>query len=243
VAIRDPNPLVAGRGIQRLINAGVEVEIGTLSKQAEELNKRFFTRIKKNRPFIILKWAQTSDGFTAPLNRDRTSISNEQSRQLVHKWRTEEDAIMIGSETAIRDNPLLNARDWAGRNPVRIVIDRYLRLPPTLNIFKGDQKTICYNLKTTSSHEQVKYVKVTEEYFLHDVLENLAQQRIQSVIVEGGPALLTLFINAELWDEARIFYSPIQFGQGIEAPLLKGEVITREKIQDDRLEILSNKEG
>ncbi len=240
VAIKDPNPLVAGRGIQKLRSAGIEVMIGVLLEEAEELNKRFFTSVEKQRPFIILKWAQTNDGFIAPLNRDRKWITNEYSRQLVHKWRTEEDAVMIGGETALYDNPVLNVRDYVGRNPVRIIIDRKQKLSPDLNVFNGQQKTISYNLSKDGVHERVIFVKISEEHFLADVISDLTRKGIQSIIIEGGAKLHNLFIAANLWDEARIFYSPIQFENGIEAPIVKGKIISRQKIKDDFLEIRRN---
>jgi diaminohydroxyphosphoribosylaminopyrimidine deaminase/5-amino-6-(5-phosphoribosylamino)uracil reductase len=238
VAIEDPNPLVAGKGISKLRGEGVEVEVGVLSKEAEELNKRFFTFIKNQRPYIILKWAQTNDGFIAPIDREPIWISNEYSRQLVHKWRTVEDAILIGSETALRDNPQLNVRDWSGRNPVRIVIDRNLKLPPTLNVFNGSLKTICYNVSQNAELNNVHFVCVDENSFLNNVLHDLYLKNIQSVIVEGGATLLSLIIDANLWDEARIFYAPLSFQKGIEAPVLYGKTITKENLGEDWLEIM-----
>ncbi len=238
VAIEDPNPLVASKGINKLRDAGVEVEVGVLSKEAEELNKRFFTYIKYQRSYIILKWAQTNDGFIAPLNREPIWISNEYSRQLVHKWRTEEDALLIGSETALQDNPRLNVRNWSGRNPVRIIIDRKLKLPKTLHVFDGSQKTICYNLELNIEMNNLEYVSVDEKNFLNNVLRDLHSRGIQSVIVEGGPALISLFIEAKVWDEARVFNAPIFFQKGIAAPIVHGVTITKENVEGDWLEII-----
>jgi diaminohydroxyphosphoribosylaminopyrimidine deaminase / 5-amino-6-(5-phosphoribosylamino)uracil reductase len=240
VGIEDPNPLVSGKGILKLKQAGIEVVTGILTELAEELNVRFFTFIKKQRPYIILKWAQTADGFIAPLNRERKWISNEWSRQVVHKWRTEEDAVMIGSGTALYDNPILNARDWAGRNPLRIVVDRNLRLPADLNIFKGQQKTICYNLTINEDVKLVSLVKISDDNFLLDMLHDLETKGVQSVLVEGGSSLHHLFIDANIWDEARVFYSPIHFTEGIIAPRVIGTVISTERIMEDRLEIVRN---
>ena len=156
----DPNPLVAGKGIVKLREAGIEVETGILEKEGLELNKRFFHYLEKKRPYIILKWAETADGFIARKNFDSKWISNTLSRKLVHKWRTEEDAILVGTNTALYDNPQLNARDWTGNNPVRIVIDRHLKLPADLHLFDEQIPTICYNLIKNRNSGNVTFVKV-----------------------------------------------------------------------------------
>jgi diaminohydroxyphosphoribosylaminopyrimidine deaminase/5-amino-6-(5-phosphoribosylamino)uracil reductase len=145
VANLDSNPLVASEGVKKLRTAGIEVITGILEKEGRELNKRFFTFMEKQRPYIMLKWAETSDGFIARENFDSKWISNEYSRQLVHKWRAENDAVLVGTKTAFHDNPELNVRDWSGRNPVRIVLDRFLRLSEKLHVFDRKQKTLCYN--------------------------------------------------------------------------------------------------
>jgi diaminohydroxyphosphoribosylaminopyrimidine deaminase/5-amino-6-(5-phosphoribosylamino)uracil reductase len=146
VANLDTNPRVAGQGIKKLRAAGVEVITGIRDKEGQSLNKRFFTAIEKQRPYILLKWAETADGFMARENYDSKWISHELSRQLVHQWRTQEDAVLVGTRTAMHDNPQLNVRDWSGRNPVRIVLDRFLRLSDKLHLFDGRQKTLCYNV-------------------------------------------------------------------------------------------------
>ena len=141
----DPNPLVAGKGIEKLRNAGIEVIQNVLETEGEEINKRFFTFIEEQRPYIILKWAETSDGFIANNNGSPLQISNALSQIYSHKMRAEEDAIMVGTNTALNDNPRLNTRHWNGKNPVRIVIDRTKRLPENLHLFDGSQETICYS--------------------------------------------------------------------------------------------------
>jgi diaminohydroxyphosphoribosylaminopyrimidine deaminase/5-amino-6-(5-phosphoribosylamino)uracil reductase len=237
VANVDPNPLVAGEGIKKLQAAGMEVVTGILEKEGRQLNKRFFTFIEKKRPYVILKWAETADGFIARENFDSKWISNELSRQLVHKWRTEEDAVLVGAQTAQYDNPQLNVRNWTGRDPVRIVVDRFLKLSRSLNVFDATQKTICYNLVRDESHPNLSYVKLKEENFLQNLLNDLHQQKLQSVIVEGGSQTLQLFIDSGLWDEARIFISPKTFEKGISVPLIKGRIIETQQVQSDLLKI------
>ncbi|WP_420841161.1 bifunctional diaminohydroxyphosphoribosylaminopyrimidine deaminase/5-amino-6-(5-phosphoribosylamino)uracil reductase RibD [Aquiflexum gelatinilyticum] len=237
IAAVDTNPLVGGKGIQLLKEAGIEVLSGILEKEAREQNKRFFTFIEKKRPYVILKWAQTRDGFVARENFDSKWISNQYSRQLVHKWRSEEDAILVGTSTAKYDNPKLNVRDWDGKNPVRIVLDRTLKLDSTLDLFDHSQKTICYNQVKTENSENLDLVKLDSGFGLEKVLEDLYQRKIQSLIVEGGAQVLKSFIENELWDEARVFTGQVQFGKGIPAPLIKGKLLSESEIVGDRLAV------
>jgi diaminohydroxyphosphoribosylaminopyrimidine deaminase / 5-amino-6-(5-phosphoribosylamino)uracil reductase len=239
VANLDSNPLVAGQGIKKLRDAGIEVVTGVLDKQGRELNKRFFTFIEKKRPYIILKWAETSDGFIARENHDSKWISDEHSRQLNHKWRTEEDAILVGAKTAQFDNPQLNVRDWTGRDPVRIVIDRFLKLNDKLHLFDRKQKTIVYNVLRHEEHENLLFMRIEERDFLNELIKDLYKQKIQSVIVEGGAYTIQSFIEADLWDEARIFQSPKTFGKGISAPSIIGHPVRQWKIVHDTLRIIS----
>lgn len=235
IANLDTNPLVAGEGIKKMRGAGIEVITGILEKDGRDLNKRFFTFMEKKRPYIILKWAETADGFIARDNYDSKWISNEQSRQLVHKWRTEEDAVLVGTKTAFHDNPQLNVRDWIGRNPTRIVLDRFLRLSEKLNLFDQSQRTLVYNVLKHEEHPNLSLIRVDESNFLGDVVTDLAKQKIQSVIVEGGSQTLQLFIDAGLWDEARVFVSEVIFKNGIKAPTLHGSVALKENIGADML--------
>jgi diaminohydroxyphosphoribosylaminopyrimidine deaminase/5-amino-6-(5-phosphoribosylamino)uracil reductase len=234
----DTNPLVGGNGIQKLQAAGVDVTTGILRDKGSELNKRFFTFIEKQRPYIILKWAQTSDGFIARENFDSKWISNDLSRQLVHKWRSEEDAILVGKRTALHDNPKLNVRDWRGKNPVRIVFDRLLELPETLELFQGDQRTICYNLLKDGERTNTSFVRLSEDGFLRQVIRHLYREKIQSLIVEGGAQTLQSFIDEGLWDEARIFVSTKSFDKGITAPAIAGQMVSAHEIQSDKLKIV-----
>lgn len=216
----DPNPLVAGKGIEILENAGIEVETKILEDDGFDLNKRFFTSLTKKRPYIILKWAETADGFIARKNFDSKWISNEFSRKLVHKWRAEEDAILVGKNTARYDNPTLNVRDWEGKDPVRVVIDHHLALDKNLHLFNKEIPTRCYNLHQSTDEKNLSFIKLPEKRFLDELLVDLHKKRIQSIIIEGGSSTINSFINAGLWDEARVFTAATSFGEGIRAPQL-----------------------
>jgi len=215
---------VAGKGIEKLKKGGCEVMLGVLEKESRWLNRRFFTFHEKKRPYIILKWAETKDGF---IDKKRNSeetveqnwITNQISKKLVHKWRTEEAAFMVGRETVKKDNPQLTVRDWTGRNPVRIVLDQHLKLSTGLKIFDDQAKTLIFNAKKEEIKNNLHYLKIdyTKEV-LPQVLQRLYELEIQSVVVEGGEKLLTSFIEADLWDEARIFIGNKYFKQGVKAP-------------------------
>lgn len=237
VANLDTNPLVAGNGVKKLTMAGVEVVVGVLEKPARELNKRFFTFVEKQRPYVILKWAQTSDGFIAQKNFESKWISNDLSRQLVHQWRSEEDAVLVGTKTATHDNPSLTVRDWSGRNPVRVVIDRFLRLNSHLHVFDKKAKTICYNLLKHEEHGNLIFVRLDEDNFMEELVADLCKQKIQSLIIEGGTQTLRHFIEAKLWDEARVFTSSRTFGEGISAPDFHGSLIDGRAVDSDYLQI------
>ncbi|NOS55747.1 MAG: bifunctional diaminohydroxyphosphoribosylaminopyrimidine deaminase/5-amino-6-(5-phosphoribosylamino)uracil reductase RibD [Cyclobacteriaceae bacterium] len=231
----DVNPLVAGKGIEKLRSAGIEVLTGILEQQGEDLNQRFFTFIKKKRPYIILKWAQTADGFLARSNFDSKWISNQYSRQLVHKWRSEEDAVLVGTNTAAHDNPSLTVRDWSGRNPKRVVIDRFMRLPQTLHLFDQSVDTVCYNLVKQEERSYLVFAKLSEKDFIKDLINDLYARDIQSVIVEGGAQTLQLFLEGGWWDEARVFYSRKTFTEGVKAPLMEAIIYKNELVFDDEL--------
>ena len=237
VANLDSNPLVAGNGIKKLRAEGIEVITGILDKQGNELNKRFFTFMEKQRPYIILKWAETADGFIARENYDSKWISGESSRQLVHKWRSEEDGILVGAKTVAHDNPQLNVRDWTGRNPVRIVIDRFLKLDNKLNVFDKKQKTILYNLIRNEEHPNLNIVRIDEDGFVFNLVKDLYKKKIQSVIIEGGATTLNFFLALGLWDEARVFKSSRFFNKGIPAPSLEGRLVESYPIESDTLRV------
>jgi diaminohydroxyphosphoribosylaminopyrimidine deaminase / 5-amino-6-(5-phosphoribosylamino)uracil reductase len=234
----DPFDQVAGKGIEKLTNAGIPVVVGVLEKECRELNKRFFTAIEKKRPYVILKWAQSADGFIARANKDSKWISNQYSRQLVHKWRTIEDGILVGKNTALQDDPKLTAREWTGRNPVRIVLDNYLELPADSHLLDNSVRTIVANHARTESKNGLEYLKYDGS--IEQLLKGLLNQGLHSVIIEGGSQVLKSFIQCGLWDEARVFTAPVSFGQGLEAPPVTGEILETRSIEGDELRIWRN---
>lgn len=237
----DSNPLVGGKGIQKLQQAGIDIQTGVLEKEGRELNKRFFTYMEKKRPYIILKWAETADGLVAREDYSSKWISNSISRTLVHKWRASEDAIMVGTQTALYDNPQLTVRDWSGTDPVRIVIDKSLRLPSSLHMFDKKVLTLCYNTLKTEKQDNLEFIKLADSpLFLEEIIQDLYVRKIQSVIIEGGSKLLNSFIELRLWDEARVFKSSQVFSNGIAAPLLQSKLHYIQAVQDDRLFIYKN---
>lgn len=240
IANKDPNPLVCGKGIQKLREAKIDVVTGVCEKEGSQLNRRFFTYINKKRPYIILKWAQTSDGFIAQENFDSKWISNEQSRQLVHKWRAEEDAVLVGYNTAAQDNPHLTVRDWTGRNPVRIVIDKQLQLDPSIHLLDQTEKTICYNFIKTEEVSSLTFVRLNSANWMQELLTDLHIRKIQSLIIEGGSKTLIEFIQAGLWDEARVFKADKFFEKGIPAPLLTAKAVGKELIHGDELTVFNS---
>lgn len=236
----DPFAKVAGNGIRKLAEAGKNVTVGILEENCNELNKRFFTFHEKKRPYIILKWAESLDGFIAPLYKDEQKpvwISNAYSRQLVHKWRSEEQAILVGTQTVIDDNPKLNTRDWAGNDPIRIVLDRTGRIPANVAVKDGSVKTIFFteveNLKNTPT---VFFENcIFDSSLPFSIASALHRHEIQSVIIEGGLQTLQLFIDAGLWDEARIFKGATTLNEGVKAPVLNGTLTNRQQIINDEL--------
>ena len=202
----DPHAKVAGNGIKKLLEAGIDVTVGVLEPHCHEVNKRFFTFHEKKRPYIILKWAETVDGYIAPLHKDKKSpvwITNTYSRQLVHKWRSEEQAILVGAQTVLTDNPSLTTRDWHGTSPLRIVLDERTNLPKDAQVFNNQAETLIIASQDPK-----------------EVVDQLYIKGIQSVIIEGGAKTLQRFIDAGIWDEARVFTGPIAFEQGVTSPTL-----------------------
>lgn len=215
----DPFPPVNGHGIERLKAAGIEVKTGLLASEGRELNKRFFTVVEKKRPYIILKWAETADGFIAATAGKPIQITGKLSQQLVHKWRTEETAIMIGTKTALLDNPQLNVRHWVGRNPVRVVIDKELCVPPHFNLLDNKQQTLLFNNIESKTDKFNSYIRVPQESdYLHFILAHLTSLKLQSVLVEGGTTLLQSFMDVGLYDEIRVFKNKTRLREGIAAP-------------------------
>jgi diaminohydroxyphosphoribosylaminopyrimidine deaminase / 5-amino-6-(5-phosphoribosylamino)uracil reductase len=237
IAAYDSNPLVGGKGIEILENAGIEVETGVLEEEARLQNRRFFTQVEKKRPYVILKWAQTHDGFVARENFSSKWISNSQSRQLVHKWRAEEDSILVGKNTALHDDPQLNVRDWVGKNPIRIVLDSNLELPESLLLFDGSIPTLCFNTLKSEKKENLEFIKMDPNFSPEEILKELHSRKIQSLIVEGGSQVLGQFIQSGFWDEARVFTSKIKFGSGILAPSLNQNSIKTIFLGEDKLDL------
>lgn len=236
IAAVDSNPLVGGKGIEILKNAGIAVETGVLEEKARWQNRRFFTQIEQQRPYVILKWAQTEDGLVARENFDSKWISNAQSRQLVHKWRAEEDAILVGKNTAAYDNPRLDVRDWVGKNPIRVVLDSRLGLPKNLNLFDQSIPTLIFNTVKSETIENLEWIRLSE-INPKVILKELHSRKIQSLIVEGGSQVLSQFIESGLWDEARVFTAPTRFDRGISAPTLNQNPSETLSIDTDRLDI------
>lgn len=213
---------VAGKGIEKLQNAGAEVITGILEKECKDLNKRFFTFHQKQRPYIILKWAQSANGKIGSNNNERILISNDYSNGLVHNWRAEEAAILVGTNTALKDNPSLTTRLWKGNNPVRIVIDKELKLPSGSKLFSKETNTVIFNFVKNTVEENLNFVKILKENFLQEMLFSLYRLNIQSVLVEGGAKTLQYFIDAGFWDEARVITNEkMVIENGIAAPEMK----------------------
>ena len=249
VGLQDPNPVVAGKGIAQLKAQGCEVMIGVLETDCNQHHRRFLTFQSKLRPYIILKWAQSPDLYMAPEPKERKLdkvpywISGTRSRQLVHKWRTEESAILIGTETAIADNPQLNSRLWAGKNPIRIVLDRTGRIPQDSNIFDGSVRTliVCSPETGSKSLNNTEYVPIDfGSGFLPRLCSKLYEMGIQSVIVEGGNKILNAFLENNLWDEARVFEGGLPIGSGVLAPRAHGALKHEVYVAKDRLQFWYN---
>lgn len=240
IGTMDSNIKVAGKGIEKLIEAGIKVVVGVLESEAKELNKRFFTFHEKKRPYIILKWAESKDGFIAPLEKEEKKpvwITNEYSRQLVHKWRTEEQAILVGTNTVIEDNPKLNARDWFGNNPKRIVLDQNNRISSDSFVLDDSVSTIVFSkIKKAVEKENTIFDRINfEGNIALEIVQKLYEYQIQSVIIEGGKQTLQTFIAANLWDEARIFIGDIQMKKGVKAPKIEYNTFEKTTIGTDEL--------
>jgi len=239
----DPFAEVCGNGIAKLKKAGIEVKTGVLEQESKALNKRFFTFHQKKRPYIILKWAETQNGFIAPVEKNKTEpfwISNDFSRQLVHKWRSEEQAILVGTNTILSDNPKLNLRDWAGENPIKIILDRELKIPESSYIYNSSDKTIFISEKIKKS-ENIIFEKIDfKENRNQQILNVLYKHKIQSVIIEGGTKVLDSFIKDNLWDEARIFVSDSFLEKGLKAPDFDFSADSKIPLKNDFLYLFFN---
>ena len=224
----DPNPLVAGRGLARLRAAGIRVSTGLLAAEGRVLNRRFFTFFEKKRPHLVLKWAESADGFMAGPHYLQVQISGPQAQLLTHQWRAEEAAILVGTRTALHDNPRLNVREWTGEQPTRLILDKNLSLPPSHHVLDGSQPSIIYTHRERPSQPNLTYVTLpfapaghpAAPDLLPAVLADLHQRQVQSVLVEGGPTVLNALLQQNVWDEIRVFRSPNRLERGIAAPRL-----------------------
>ncbi len=243
----DPNPEVAGNGVKKLQEFCDTVKVGVLEKACKNLNKRFFTFQQQKRPYVILKWAKTQDGFIAPKTQEigkPTWITNPYSKQLVHKWRSEEQAILVGLNTALKDNPQLNTRLWKGKNPVRILIDQELKSissSTSLHLLDQQIKTIIFCKNPLENKENLIFEKIDfNKNPIPQILEVLYQHNLQSLIVEGGQKTLNSFISSNLWDEARVFTGNSYFEDGIKTPDFSQKNPQKTFIQKDELKIYYN---
>jgi diaminohydroxyphosphoribosylaminopyrimidine deaminase/5-amino-6-(5-phosphoribosylamino)uracil reductase len=242
IATIDPNPLVSGKGIARLREVGIQVELGLLEEEARWMNRRFITFHEKQRPYIILKWAETQDGFMDILRENGETgsfaISGKEAKVMVHRWRTEEATILVGSRTVFIDNPQLTARHWEGKDPVRIVIDANLKVPRTHRIFEDRGRTIVFNRLETRPIFNIEYVQLNfAEEILPRIMDYLRYEKLSSVIVEGGAATLGRFLELGLWDEIRRFIAPMKLEAGLKAPIIEGSPSETIQVGEDILEV------
>ncbi len=246
IGISDPNSLVAGKGIEKLRKSGIKVIDQVLPTQCRELNKRFFTYHEKKRPYIILKWAQTSDGFMDVIRKPGDAvgvnwISNSTSRKLVHKWRAEEQAIFAGTNTIIYDDPELTLRLWKGNSPVRIILDRNLRIPQSAKVFNNAAPTLIFNNSITKIAGNTEFIKLEiKSDPLRQIFNEMYNRGILSVIVEGGKRLLESFLEKDTWDEARVLIGKKKFNNGLKAPEIQVPAMFQEAIVDDNLHVYMN---
>lgn len=244
IGVIDTNSLVAGKGVERLKKAGCKVRVGVLEDECREHHKRFFTVQNKKRPYIILKWAETKNGYIAPLSKLKQEpvwISNEYSKQLVHKFRAQEHAILVGTTTVIADNPKLSVRTWTGNNPIRIVLDRKLRISKQLNVLDGSTLTIVFTEKSGINRENLLFEEIDfSKDIATQICEVLSKHNIQSLIIEGGRETIQTFITANLWDEAKVFIGENEFLNGVKAPVIQKKVTLEEHIKNDILRTYIN---
>ena len=238
IGSQDPNKLVNGSGIEKLRSSGCDVSVGILDKECDELNKRFFTYHKLKRPFIILKWAESKDGFISPIKSFNTLkkvnwISGEDAKKLSHKWRSEEHSILVGVQTIIDDDPVLTTRFVKGRSPIRFVLDPNSRIPLDSRILSDTVKTII--LSKRENRLIPNYTKAIEFDNINLIIESLYKMNIQSIIVEGGTKTINHFLSNNLWDSIRVFKSSKNITDGIKSPDLDFSKFSKSEIGDDIL--------
>jgi diaminohydroxyphosphoribosylaminopyrimidine deaminase/5-amino-6-(5-phosphoribosylamino)uracil reductase len=243
IGASDPNPKVAGRGIAALKAAGVEVISGVLKEACMELNKRFYYFHTKKRPYIILKWAQTDDGYIAPEDSNKGKvfwISDADSQQLAHRWRAEEQAILVGRKTVDDDNPLLTTRKWNGNNPIRLIIDPNNSLKENAQVLNRDAKTVVFNNSLNKMEGNLSWVAVSTKDPLKGMLDWCFDNEIQSIMVEGGATTLKGFLTSNLWNECRVIEAKKRIEKGTKAPPKPKGKKTSKKIVGDVLHIIMN---
>ncbi|HOZ96913.1 MAG TPA: bifunctional diaminohydroxyphosphoribosylaminopyrimidine deaminase/5-amino-6-(5-phosphoribosylamino)uracil reductase RibD [Niabella sp.] len=243
IGCKDSFEKVAGKGIEKLKAAGVAVVSGILEPQAIALNKAFFTFHQKRRPYIMLKWAQTSDGFMAANQDKRLMISNAFTNRLVHRWRSENSAILVGANTVVKDDPRLDNRFWYGVAPQKIVLDPNLKLNTQAQLFQQNDKVLVFNTVREEEVGNISYIRLSEKDIIQKMMDRLHQLQIQSVFVEGGARLLQSFVDAGIWDEARIITNKeLLIQEGLPAPLLQNhEELSAINIDSDEIKIYKNR--
>jgi len=241
IGCQDSFAEVSGKGIERLRQAGTEVKVGILEQESRELNRRFFVFHEKKRPYVILKWAQTLDGYIDVIRKPQDPIginwiTHPNLKLPVHKWRSEESAIMVGSMTALNDNPHLGTREWYGENPLRILVNQNMDLPNDLQIFDNSIPTIVFTQQPQVDKANLKCIYTDFTNNLHQqVLDKLYSMEVQSVIIEGGQMLLQSFIDANIWDEARVLVGDKSFGEGLRAPVLDAKFKASCRYENDTI--------
>ena len=249
IGIQDPHTKVAGKGMERLKKAGIDVILGVMEAECREHHKRFLTFMEKKRPYVVLKWALTTDGFMAPDSTQRSKvpqpfwITDRHSRQLVHKWRTEEQALLVGTRTVLDDNPKLDARLWKGQSPLRVVLDPLGAVPQHYHVYDGRIPSLIFTEQDPDLFK-IENATVVQLPFDKDwpqkVCDHLYKNQVLSVLVEGGAKTLQAFLDHGLWDEARVLKGPITFGAGLKAPILKTNISSEKKLDGDYLAIYTH---
>jgi diaminohydroxyphosphoribosylaminopyrimidine deaminase/5-amino-6-(5-phosphoribosylamino)uracil reductase len=243
VACLDPNPLVAGRGVEKLEAAGIEVVTHVLEQESRKINKRFIVFHEQKRPYIILKWAVSVEGNFCPSDKSSFWLSNDESKKMVHQWRSAEDAILVGSGTALADNPSLTVREWQGRNPVRVMLDRDLKTPLHFNIYNEEANTIVFNLHKNEERGYVQWIQLPLKNFIEAAMKKMYDLHIQSVIIEGGLDILNQCMSLRYWDEIRVIQSNTSLIDGLKAPKIQEKSLHQQQLKQDLIYYYHNEQN
>ena len=243
VACLDPNPLVSGRGVEKLEAAGIEVVTHVLEQESRKINKRFIVFYEQKRPYIILKWAVSVEGNFCPSDKSSFWLSNDESKKMVHQWRSEEDAILVGSGTALADNPSLTVREWQGRNPVRVMLDRDLKTPIHFNIYNEEANTIVFNLHKNEERGHVQWIQLPSKNFIEAAMKKMYDLHIQSVIIEGGLDILNQCMSLRYWDEIRVIQSNTSLIDGLKAPKIQEKSLHQQQLKQDLIYYYHNEQN